>query len=150
MHSKSLKPRPSSMYTVVWRKEEIPTFYNFQTSNDRKKRKLAKHKIGLNWLNFGIKRPVKQRKEKKCTYFLVLVIIPKFYIPSTLNIDLILWHTQLIVCAENVIQGFFLLLLKLISWPIDWIVCVLAYLNFIFEFWSSFSADQNGPLCPDI
>jgi hypothetical protein len=23
----------------------------------------------------------------------------KLYIPSTLNIDLILWHTQLIVCA---------------------------------------------------
>ena len=27
---------------------------------------------------------------------------PKLYIPSTLNIDLTLWHTQLIVCAENV------------------------------------------------
>ena len=26
----------------------------------------------------------------------------KLYIPSTLNIDLILWHTQLIVCAENI------------------------------------------------
>ena len=26
----------------------------------------------------------------------------KLYIPSTLNIDLILWHTHLIVCAENV------------------------------------------------
>ena len=25
----------------------------------------------------------------------------KLYVPSTLNIDLILWHTQLIVCAEN-------------------------------------------------
>ena len=24
---------------------------------------------------------------------------PKLYIPSTLNIDLILWHTQYIVCA---------------------------------------------------
>ena len=24
---------------------------------------------------------------------------PKLYIPSTLNIDLILWHSQLIVCA---------------------------------------------------
>ena len=24
---------------------------------------------------------------------------PKLYIPSTLNIDLILWHTQLNVCA---------------------------------------------------
>ena len=27
---------------------------------------------------------------------------PKLYIPSTLNIDLIMWHTQLIMCAENV------------------------------------------------
>ena len=26
-------------------------------------------------------------------------LYPKLYIPSTLNIDLILWHTQLIVCA---------------------------------------------------
>ena len=24
---------------------------------------------------------------------------PKLYIPSTLNIDLLLWHTQLIMCA---------------------------------------------------
>ena len=24
---------------------------------------------------------------------------PKLYIPSTLNIDLMLWHTKLIVCA---------------------------------------------------
>ena len=28
------------------------------------------------------------------------------YIQSTLNIDLILWHTQLIVCAENVKSWF--------------------------------------------
>ena len=26
---------------------------------------------------------------------------PKLYIPSTINIDLILWHTQLIVCAAK-------------------------------------------------
>ena len=26
---------------------------------------------------------------------------------------------------------------------------VLAYLNFVFEFQSSFSTAQNGPLCPD-
>ena len=31
---------------------------------------------------------------------------PKLYIPSTLNIDLILWHTQLILCAENVKSWF--------------------------------------------
>ena len=30
----------------------------------------------------------------------------KFCIPSTLNIDLILWHTQFIVCAENVKSWF--------------------------------------------
>ena len=28
-----------------------------------------------------------------------LILIPKLYITSTLNIDLILWHTQLIVCV---------------------------------------------------
>ena len=31
-------------------------------------------------------------------------------------------------------HGFFLSLFKLIPCPINWIVCVLAYLNFIFEF----------------
>ena len=45
----------------------------------------------------------------------------KLYMPSTLNIDLILSHTQLIVCAENLNhglnQGFFLSLFKLILCP---------------------------------
>ena len=31
----------------------------------------------------------------------------------------------------------------------DRIVYVLAYLNFTFEFQSSFSAAQNGQVCPD-
>jgi hypothetical protein len=31
---------------------------------------------------------------------------PKLYIPSTLNIDVILWHIQLIVFAENVNSWF--------------------------------------------
>ena len=31
---------------------------------------------------------------------------PKLYIPGTLNIDLILWHTQLIVFVENVKSWF--------------------------------------------
>ena len=31
---------------------------------------------------------------------------PKLYTPSTLNIDLMLWHTHLIVCAENVKSWF--------------------------------------------
>ena len=34
------------------------------------------------------------------------LVLSKLYIPSTLNIDLILWHTQLTVCAENVKSWF--------------------------------------------
>ena len=30
---------------------------------------------------------------------LLFAVVAKLYIPSTLNIDLILWHTHLIVCA---------------------------------------------------
>ena len=45
--------------------------------------------------------------QKKCFWYInffyktKLILIPqaKLYIPSTLNINLILWHTQLIVCA---------------------------------------------------
>ena len=43
----------------------------------------------------------------------------------------------------------FILLFKLIPCPIHWMVYVLAYLNFMLEFESSFSYAQNGPLCPD-
>ena len=60
---------------------------------------------------------------------------PKLYIPSTLNIDL---HTIECVCSKMLNHGlnheFFLSLFKLIPCPIHWIVCVLAYLNIIFEF----------------
>ena len=35
-----------------------------------------------------------------------LQVKSKLFIPSTLNIDLILWHTQLIVCVENVKSWF--------------------------------------------
>ena len=52
----------------------------------------------------------------------------KLYIPSTLNIDLILCHTQLIV------KSLFLSLFKLMSCPIHWVLCALAYSNFMFEF----------------
>ena len=38
--------------------------------------------------------------------FLPSTYIPKLYIPSTLNIDLILCYTQLIVFAENVKSWF--------------------------------------------
>ena len=62
----------------------------------------------------------------------------KFYIPSTLNIDLLLWHTQLIVCAENVKSWFkhrfFLSLFKRISCPYtELYLCKpisISYLNF--------------------
>ena len=43
----------------------------------------------------------------------------------------------------------FILLFKLIPCPIHWMVYLLAYMNFILEFQSSFSSAQNGPLCPD-
>ena len=36
----------------------------------------------------------------------VFILQSKLYKPNTLNIDLILWHTQLIVCAENVKSWF--------------------------------------------
>ena len=42
-------------------------------------------------------------QKKTITQF---ILQAKLYIPSTLNIELILWHTQLIVCAENVKSWF--------------------------------------------
>ena len=66
-------------------------------------------------------------------------LFPMLYLPSTLNIDLLLWHTQLIVCAENVKSWF-----KSLVFPFTFqayflphtlnCICVCAYLNFIFEF----------------
>ena len=59
----------------------------------------------------------------------------KLYVPSTLNIDLILWHTQLIVCAENFKSWFkswgFPFTFQAYICPIHWIVYVLAFFNFI-------------------
>ena len=46
-------------------------------------------------------------------------------------------------------QGLLLSFFKLTPCTIHWIVYVLANLNFIFEFSSSFSTAQNGSLCPD-
>ena len=40
------------------------------------------------------------------SFWILFTIYSKLYIPSTLNIDLILWHTQLIVCAENAKSWF--------------------------------------------
>ena len=62
-------------------------------------------------------------------------------------------HTIDCVCSKmlnhGLNHGLFLSLFKLISCPIHWIVYVLAYFNFIFEFYSKFSTAQNNPLCPD-
>ena len=46
------------------------------------------------------------------------------------------------VCSKMLNHGLFLSLFKLIPCPIHWIVYLLAYLNFIFEFSSSFSTAQ--------
>ena len=54
---------------------------------------------------------------------------------STLNFDLILWHTQLIMSKmlnHGWNHGLFISLFKLIPCPMHWIIYVLAYLNFIF------------------
>ena len=74
-------------------------------------------------------------------------------IPSTLNIALYC-GTHIWLCVQKMLNhglnhGFFISLFKLISFPIHWIVCVLACLDFIFVFQSSFSAAQNGQLYPD-
>ena len=45
---------------------------------------------------------LRKRTGVKISEWCILRKEAKLYIPSTLNIDLILWHTQLIVCAENV------------------------------------------------
>ena len=62
-------------------------------------------------------------------------------------------HTIYCVCSKmlnhGLNHGLYVSLFKLTPCPIHWIVYVLAYLNFIFEFWSSFSTAQNGPLYPD-
>ena len=79
----------------------------------------------------------------------------KLYIPSTLNIDLILKVLILNqLCVQKILNhglnhGFFLSLFKLIPCPIHWIVYVWAYSNFIFDFLNSFSTTQNSRLCPD-
>ena len=56
-------------------------------------------------------------------------------------------------CSKMLNRGlshaFFLSLFKLVPCPIYWIVCVLAYSNFIFEFKSSFSTARKRPLCLD-
>ena len=40
---------------------------------------------------------------------------PKLYIPSTLNTDYLLWHTQLIVCSKILNQVFLFSLFKFLG-----------------------------------
>jgi hypothetical protein len=58
-------------------------------------------------------------------------------------------HTIDCVCSEMLNHGLHISLFKLKPCHIHWIVYVIAYSDFIFEFESSFSTTQNGPLCPD-
>ena len=62
------------------------------------------------------------RGEPSISYFEILISVILYQYQSTLNIDLILWQTQLIVCAENgkswLKSWVFILLFKLISCPI--------------------------------
>ena len=77
----------------------------------------------IHWYIFDIKQKVSDwRKSEELSFlrkfeekllrilflkqYLILSTLAKLYIPSTLNIDLILWHTHLIVCAENVKSWF--------------------------------------------
>jgi hypothetical protein len=54
-----------------------------------------------------------------------------------------LWCNEMLNHGLN--HGLFISLLKLIPCPIHWIVYVLAYLNFISEFSSSFSTAKTAP-----
>ena len=57
----------------------------------------------LNCMDLSLFLPKKYILKPKLTFVSVLCFIiyfiPKLYIPSTRSIDLIQWHTQLIVCA---------------------------------------------------
>ena len=65
---------------------------------------------------------------------------PKLYIPSTYSKHWLYTVAYTIDCVcskmlnHGLNHGLFLSLFKLIPCPIHWIVYVLAYLNFIFEF----------------
>ena len=63
-------------------------------------------------------------------WFPTKVIYPKYskHWPYTVV------HTIDCVCSKMLNHGLFLSLFKLIPYPTHWIVYVLAYLNFIFEF----------------
>jgi hypothetical protein len=68
----------------------------------------------------------------------------KLYIPNTLNIDLILWHTQLIACAENVKSWVIYFTFQAYTIP-HTLNCIC---DCLFKFHICiFSTAQNGRLC---
>jgi hypothetical protein len=72
--------------------------------------------------------------DRKKTQTSVKVIYPKYskHWPYTVASTIDCGCSKMLNHGLN--HGFFLSLFKLIPCPINWIVCVLAYLNFIFEF----------------
>ena len=97
-------------------------------------------------MNFEIKsnksKPLRYRLQiwTSCKKFVRNCTVVQSFISQvlTLNIDLILWHTQLML-NHGLNHGLFLSLFKLIPCPIRWILYVLVYLDFILKFQSSFS-----------
>ena len=71
----------------------------------------------------------------------------KLYIPSTLNIVLILWHPLRYTLASTIDCGYSKMLNHGLNHYVFSLVCVSAYLNFIFEFKSSFGTAQNSRFC---
>ena len=91
----------------------------------------------------GKENPEKKQVFKVLFFWIMFdvgIFHTNLYIPSTLNINLPYTVASTIDCGcskmlnHGLNHGFFLSLFKLIPCPINWIVCVLAYLNFIFEF----------------
>ena len=48
-------------------------------------------------------------------------IAPSLYIPSTLNTDYLLWHTQLIVCAVKIIKSWFKSWVIIFTFQVFWV-----------------------------
>ena len=102
------------------------------------------------WLRMYIVQEEKMKKHNKIISWLLMFFFllfyclsqAKLYIPSTLNIALILWHTKF--CQNNNLITHILFELQPIMilspvanfghHPLHWTVCVLAYLNFRLEF----------------
>ena len=79
--------------TVLWNYEfRIPNAIN-RTSDEM--RDLMKHKSWRANFNFWVSSDLGINSIRNSKF----IVSPKLYIPSTLNTDYQLWHTQLIVCA---------------------------------------------------